>query len=67
MRGEENILIVHGAWCTRSNGSLLLVCASPESIEKRFEVTKFELYISVFEFALYVEFGAIYVVSRRRQ
>ena len=28
-RGEQNIYIVYGAWCTRSYGSLLLVDASP--------------------------------------
>ena len=61
-RGEQNIPIVHVAWCTRSNGSLLLVGASPASIANCLKITKFEFDSLVFKFALCVTFGTIYVV-----
>ena len=48
---EQTIPIVHGAWCARSNGSLLLVGASPASIANLSKITKLKLDVLVVEFA----------------
>ena len=64
--GEQKIPIVHGAWCTRSNGSLLLVGASPAGIANSLKIPKLEFDSSVFEFASCMAFDTIYVVSRWR-
>ena len=59
-RGEQKIPIGHGAWCTRSNGSLLQVGASPTSIENWLKITKFEFDSLVFEFFPCTAFDIIY-------